>query len=78
MEEAKCRTVDELVNVPKAEMTEEELNLWIEYQMSIAARDAAYEERNRVMTAYLESIAKVHGENAERIMDYLRDYVRED
>lgn len=77
MESENVRTINQLYEVPMSEMTQEELDIWLEYKCSLAARDAAYEARNLATSIHLQSVAEVYGNKADDILSTMKRKLEE-
>lgn len=72
-EKPKDRTIDEIWDLPYSELTDSELESLIAYKSAIAARDALYSEKMRLLSKTMEQAAAAHMEVAQAAMNTLQD-----
>lgn len=64
MSETNTRTIDELIDLPYSEMSEDEISLVVEWKAAIKARDAEYEQRMKMLSEKLDEIRDIHLQTA--------------
>lgn len=70
-EEKKPRGINDLIDLPYSEMTEEEIELVVEFKASVKARDAQHAEAMKVLQDGINAEIAIHQEMANKAMDTL-------
>ena len=65
------RTIDELIDLPYSEMTEEEIALVVDFKAEVKARDAQHAARMEAIQESIAENAAVHRAMAEKADDLL-------
>lgn len=71
MGEKQERSINELIDLPYNEMTQEEAERVINYKAAILARDAEYSETCKRQKETLRKIAEIHQEAANEALNTL-------
>lgn len=71
------RKIDQLIDLPYSEMTNEEVELVVEWKASIKARDEAYARQREENRAYNEAMLAVLKANAADAQNQLDELVKQ-
>lgn len=63
-EEPKERTINELMDLPYSEMTEEEIGRVVEFKAAVKARDEEFQRRMDAMTEKMNAVSEMHMKSA--------------
>lgn len=80
MAESEIRSINELIDLPYSEMTEEEIAYVIDYKAEIKARDEAYQARMDALKAHCEEVKAIHkqiADNAQATLEALTQHAIE-
>ena len=77
MEEGKTRSIDELADLPYSEMTEEEIELMVEFRATIKARDTAYTEAMNALRAHNNEMIEIAQKESEAAKSALKKLVEQ-
>lgn len=72
-QEPKERSINELIDLPYSEMTDEEIARVVDFKATIKARDDAYIQRQTELREHMEEIAAIHGEMAAKAEAQLKE-----
>lgn len=70
-EKAAPRSIDKLYDLPYSEMTEEEVELIVEYKATIKARNEEYERQREMMDKALQEQIEIAKERSRNVQDTL-------
>jgi len=59
------RSIDEIIDLPRSELTDEEIDLLIDWKASIKARDEAYQQRMELQRQANEEALRITRETAQ-------------
>ena len=75
-EEKKPRSINELIDLPYSEMTEEEIELVVEFKASVKARDAQHEEAMKILQEGINAEIAIHQEMADKAQTTLDEMTK--
>lgn len=65
------RTIDELIDLPYSEMTDEEIELVVNFKASVIAREEEYKQRMQMLHDQMQEKIEIHREAANRSSEQL-------
>lgn len=71
------RKIDQLIDLPYSEMTDEEIELVVEWKASVKARDDAFRQQRDEQRAYNEAMLAVLKTTAATAQNQLDDLVQQ-
>ena len=75
-EKKKPRGINELIDLPYSEMTEEEIELIVEFKAAIKARDEQHAEAMKTLQEGIDAEIAIHQEMADKAMNTLNELTR--
>ena len=67
----KPRSINEIIHLPYSELTDEEIELVIEFKANAIARDEEHKARMQALNDAMKEKARMHAENAKKSQDLL-------